>query len=142
MSTSNSPSRLFWLTSLVTPCLIVALTGCGEPTATIEGTITFDGQPVSRGSINFEPVNGDGVPMGCNVEEGRYRVEDVQYGEKIVRIHAVKVISTERTYEHMGEDSPVTEITEDLIPLKYNFQSELKLDVNQRLINENYKLVP
>ena len=134
--------QLAWIRNIIGCALLCGvLVGCDDGTATIEGTITFDGQPVSRGSINFEPFDGTGVPMGANVEGGKYRVENVKYGDKIVRIHAVKVIGTEKKYPEIP-DSEVREITEDLIPLKYNFQSELNVSVDKSYMEQDFNLTP
>ncbi len=59
-----------------------------------------------------------------------------------MRIHAVKVIGTEKSFPEMGAESPVREITEDLIQLKYNFQSELTLKADERSIEKNFELMP
>ncbi len=37
---------------------IPAMLGCGNGLAHVEGRVTFNGEPVSRGMINLEPVDG------------------------------------------------------------------------------------
>jgi hypothetical protein len=47
--------------------LLVAISGCGGgsyDTAPVEGTVTFEGQPVPGGSISFIPIGGDGTRAG------------------------------------------------------------------------------
>jgi hypothetical protein len=49
-----------WFFSFV--CLVVCtvyLTGCSEPTGTISGKVTFKGEAVTSGSVNFVPAEGD-----------------------------------------------------------------------------------
>ena len=59
-----------------------------------------------------------------------------------MRIHAVKVIGTEKSFTAMRAESPVREITETVIQLKYNFQPELTLKADERSIVKNFELMP
>ncbi len=78
--------RMMVLSLLFVVC--AALSGCGEKLARVEGTVTFNGEPVSRGMINLEPTDGKGSVYGASVEDGKFVIEDVLPGEKIVRISA------------------------------------------------------
>ena len=42
--------------------------------STVQGSVTFDGQPVGQGSIVFEPSDGVGPVSGGSIEQGRYRL--------------------------------------------------------------------
>jgi hypothetical protein len=126
-------------------CLLIAATcfgavGCGSGMARVEGKVTFDGEPVNRGMITFEPADGQGTSAGGNVENGQYSVEEVQPGPKLVRISAVKVVGMRREYE-ADPNSPTTEVTVDLLPERYNTKSELTLDVKAPVTEHNFELV-
>src|SRR5438876_9410259 len=67
--------------------------GCSGNLATVEGNVTFDGQPVEKGSIIFEPADGVGPVAGGTIENGKYRLnweEGLVPGKMIVRISAVR----------------------------------------------------
>lgn len=116
----------------------VGLVGCGNGLAVVEGGVTFDGAPVTRGMISLESPDGKGTSSGSNVENGKYRIADVQPGPKVVRISAVKVVGKEKAYE--TPDSPEVEITAELLPKKYNDATELKLDVAAPKTTHDFKL--
>jgi hypothetical protein len=49
------------------------LAGCGAKTSTVSGKVTYQGQPVTGGSITLLPVGGDGAtssgkPAAANVQ--------------------------------------------------------------------------
>ncbi|MCS6865496.1 MAG: hypothetical protein RMJ56_03660 [Gemmataceae bacterium] len=74
-------SRLLPLAAFI---LGVACVGCGgeEKLYDISGTITYQGQPVAKGLIFFDPV--DGGPQGfANIENGRYDTALAQQGRGI-----------------------------------------------------------
>ena len=113
---------------------MITLTGCGGrpagvPTATVTGKVTLDGTPLEKGSITFIPVDGIGAPSGGNIVKGLYTAE-VQLGQKRVEIRSTKVTGQRDAYPG-DPKSPKLDIFEELIPLKYNAQSELKSTVNK-----------
>ena len=104
---------------------ILSLTGCGDNLATVKGQVTFNGEPVSRGFINLEPVDGKGTVSGASIEEGKFLMEDVVPGEKIVRLSAVYTKGIEKN----AEDGSEIEICEDLFPPDYGKGKNLRLKV-------------
>ena len=46
------------------------LTGCGDSLATVSGKVTFAGQPVAKGQIQFTPATGS--PEGATIVAGAY----------------------------------------------------------------------
>jgi hypothetical protein len=64
---------------------ITLLTGCGgESTTTVQGTITFNDQPVTTGLINFMPSQGK--PFGGAIQSDGTYSYDMPPGEYKVRI--------------------------------------------------------
>lgn len=100
--------------------------------------MTLDGAPVNRGMISLEAPDGKGTSSGSNVENGKFRIADVQPGPKTVRISAVKIVGKQKAYE--TPDSPEIEVTEELLPKRYNDATELKLDVSAPKTTHDFKL--
>ena len=112
-------------------CLLVSLlsflsaSGCSKPGRpgyqTVTGRVTFDGQPLENGFVQFVPVDSKTSPESGRIAKGLYRMES-KAGQ--VSVH---ILSTRLT----GKMDPVmgTAIEEMFIPEKYNSKSELKADV-------------
>jgi len=109
---------------------------------TIEGNVTFDGQPVERGSITFEPASGTGPSAGGTVQNGRYEIDmaGVISGEMIVRISAVR--STGKKIAAGPPEPPGTLVDEvrPFIPAAYNEQSTLKAEVKPGKVVQDFTL--
>src|SRR5260370_6052965 len=69
----------WWLLGLVLPVL-----GCG--TATVTGTVTYDGQPVTKGKITFLAPDENGAAVGTDIEQSKYTLKDLSPGKKQVII--------------------------------------------------------
>jgi hypothetical protein len=71
------------------PALVLGLlAGCGDGSATVSGTVTYDGQPVKEGYVTFSPADGKGPSAGGPIANGRYTAEKVPPGPKIVLVEA------------------------------------------------------
>src|SRR5690349_8575855 len=59
---------------------VCGLAGCGGagddlPREPISGTVSFDGQPLKSGSIQFQPVQTkEGISTGGMIDDGRFTV--------------------------------------------------------------------
>ena len=93
--------------------IVVAVSaGCGAPTANysmipVEGTITFEGEPLSRAEVMFDSPDG---PRGFGVsdENGRFSVKTRQFGAGLpAGKYRVLVTSSEKT-RIRGAGKPVT----------------------------------
>ena len=92
------------------------------PTAEVSGTVTWKGQPVSRGQIQFQPAEGPSAQGP--IVDGAYRLQGVPVGDCKVSVEAY-------------EDGPEVTIgpgktqksTVQLIPEKYNTKTELEAAV-------------
>ena len=115
-------------------CLFSILTGCGNRMGSVQGEVTFDGQPVQRGTISFESVEEKGVRSGAAVEDGKYQAREVVSGKKIVRIMGQRKTGRKMSPRAMvppGVSVPNVPMDEyvEFIPSIYNTQSELTADV-------------
>ena len=70
--------------------LLAFLAGCGGDGdgATVQGSVTFDGQPVEKGYINFFPADGKGRPAGGEINGGKFTVKGVTVGKNRVEVTA------------------------------------------------------
>ena len=117
-------------------CVFFAcLSGCSNGLSRVEGEVTFNGEPVSRGMINLEPVDGKGPVSGSAIEGGKYLMTDVKPGEKIVRISAVysKGISKQ-------SDGSEVEICDDLLPQGYGQTSAHRLTVEAPSLKKDFPI--
>lgn len=119
-------SRAGWAAVLAAG--VAATAGCGGPTAgRVAGTVTFAGRPVEQGAITFAPADGKGATAGGPIEGGKYDVDGVPPGAVKVTINGTKVVGQKKVYD--TPDSPVRDVTAELLPAKYNQKSELALVV-------------
>ena len=118
--------------------LLTCAVGCGSGLATVDGTVSLDGQPVDRGMISLEPLDGKGPTVGANVEGGKFVVADVLPGKKKVQIFAVKKIG-EKIDADVPGSAPI-EITQEIIPAKYNATTELTLEVTAPATTHSFEL--
>src|SRR5262245_26830212 len=121
-------------------CLLalLVLAGCGDSTTgEVRGTIKFDGQPVKEGAITFKPVDGKTGTAGGQIKDGRYTAR-VPLGEMKVEISAPKVVRMKKLYD--TPNSPEAPVTEEVLPAKYNTQTELRLEVKPGLNEKDFDL--
>lgn len=105
---------------------IVLALGCGDGDVTIGGTVTVDGVPLDAGFIAFASPDGASRPVTVVVSDGRYRAR-TRPGRKIVQISALRVVDRRRISTE--PDAPLTDVTEERIPERYNARSTLSWDV-------------
>jgi hypothetical protein len=103
--------------------------GCSSDTkhGTVTGKVSLDGQPIKSGNIRFDPADGRTATADAMIADGKFSAT-VPPGEKRVSISAQKVVGKKRVYE--TPDSPTVDLTEEMLPKRYNVQSELKVTVN------------
>ena len=106
--------------------------GCsdsGPELGTVSGTVTLDGKPLPKATIEFQPGPGGSPSYGDTDEDGYY---ELLYGigkpGAMVGKHEVRI----STYRKEAADdeglSPAIEYPE-LLPPKYNEESELTCEV-------------
>jgi len=111
------------LTFAFLSCLII---GCGSgntgpQTYEVTGTVTFDGQPVKSGDIQFEPETPGESPDGGPIIDGKFSIR-AKPGKNLVSIRATRDVPGQTTKGAMGEDIAKKE---EFIPEKYNAATEL-----------------
>jgi hypothetical protein len=85
----------------ITLLLASALAGCSSRTS-VSGSVTYLDRPVENGWIVFQPADGQGPSAGAPIEGGRFHVDEVTPGAKIVQIAGVKAVPFARNSEDMA----------------------------------------
>ena len=125
---------------LLLGCTLIGMsTGCSADSkhGIVTGSVTLDGQPLRTGNIRFEPTDGGTATADAPIAEGKFTGK-MPPGDKRVLITAPKVIGKKKMYD--TPDSPVVDIVEELLPKRYNTQSELKLSVKLGKQEERQRL--
>jgi hypothetical protein len=105
--------------------LMFAGCGSGKTLRGISGEVTFDGEPVESGDIQFLPEVG--TPEGSNIIDGKYAA-NVSPGKMKVRIYASKPHPTQTT-PNADPSAPDLPLMVEYIPAKYNESTELAITV-------------
>ncbi|MCR9116802.1 MAG: hypothetical protein NXI22_07600 [bacterium] len=119
----------------------VAFAGCetkykGPSRARIVGEVTFDGVPVKEGAIQLYPVvKGEGRISGAAIVDGKYDVAEAN-GPTFAN-YKVKLFSYESSAD--GSDADNFQ-AKQLLPAKYNEQTEETLEVAESYITKNFEL--
>ncbi|MDO4587291.1 MAG: hypothetical protein Q4C95_08345 [Planctomycetia bacterium] len=100
-------NRYFLIIALSLICL-----GCGSGNKMVKvnGTITLNGEPIPKGTIQFIPVDGNTSEGGGLIEDGKYTV-NVEPGEKIVRVRGKKIVGQKETSAFTDPDTGVSSNT-------------------------------
>ncbi len=109
-------------------CLLVL--GCGRSghLASVSGTVTIDGHPLSGAVVQFQPVGREGSSSaGITDERGRYELMHTFQERGALRAEHIVTIRTAAVY-YDEDDAP----DEEPIPSCYNEQSELRRTVQNR----------
>lgn len=77
--------------------------GCGPKMASVTGTVTYEGKAIEKGTITMTPVDGVGAIAGATIENGKYTVDSVLPGTKIIEVAAVKTVPFSRNTEEMAK---------------------------------------
>jgi hypothetical protein len=112
--------------------------GCtGSTYPEVSGRVTVDGAPAKTGAITFIPVDGQSPTAGAEIVDGMYTA-NVPPGTAKVQIRVSKKVGEQKLYD--TPDSPVQPIMQEVLPAKYNDQTELVLDVKPGTNEKNYDL--
>lgn len=121
-------------------CLLAMIlsVGCGPSgprTYPVEGTISFDGQPIEEGYVTFAPQQRGETPVAGPIKAGKYALR-VTEGDKRIEVQASQFV---------GPENPIMGLRakEQYIPDRYNVESELKATVTADGENEfDFELLP
>ena len=136
---SKDPSLKYFFYIIPIITTIAITTGCskGPPMGEVSGTVTVNGTPAKTGSISFFPLDRKSVTSGAAIQDGKYMAK-VPLGAVKVEIRVSKVIGRKRIYN--TPNSPIQDILQEVLPPKYNDQTELELDVQAGKNQKDYHL--
>ncbi len=133
----------FFGVGLVLIALGLAVSGCGGggAPATLTGTVTFDGQPIEKGSIRLDPTGQPaGQPASTQITNGKYEFPssaNLRAGEYRVTIMGFRVVGSSKDPE-TGQE---VETTEQYIPERYNTRTELSVTLKAGANTQDFPLV-
>jgi hypothetical protein len=111
----------------MTFCILVAV-GCDNAgAARVSGKVTVDGAALASGAIRLVPIDGKAPTAGAPIEDGEFFIDNAPTTSVRIEISAPKVVGQRKAYD--TPDSPLIDITRELLPEKYNLKSELKKDL-------------
>ncbi|MGQ0636910.1 MAG: hypothetical protein ACT4QC_20060 [Planctomycetaceae bacterium] len=120
---------------LLAALLLGAGAGCGgadgPQRASVEGTVTFNGEPVLEGTITFTPAEGTAGPTaGGTVDNGQFKIPadlGPVVGKQSVAITGQR--KTGKVYDLFPPAKIMWEERKQVIPPNYNSKTELVLEV-------------
>lgn len=118
--------------------ILLAALGCSsESMGKIQGSVTLDEQPLDSGIIRFASTDQSAQPVEATIAAGRFEAV-VPPGEMRVEIRAPKVTGKRKMYD--TPDSPTVDEIVELLPKRYNVDSELKLTVDGSEQTQDFEL--
>lgn len=101
----------------------------------VAGTVTLDDRPIEEGTIRFMPIDGKTANAGGVIKQGKFRVRAP------VNKHRVEVYYPQLPPGGIPKRmSNVDFVIRELVPAKYNSESELVLDVQGGLNEPHFEL--
>ena len=117
--------------SLLCAIGLLTLLGCGHGgRMAVEGTVTLDGRPLEKGSVQFSPLPGStGPTAGANIVDGKFVILPAggPFAGKF-RVEITAVGLTGRKVLDPRSQAIIDEYAQCL-PARYNTQSQLQAEV-------------
>jgi hypothetical protein len=115
--------------------LAVGCSGSGDdlPREPVSGTVTLDGAPLDNGSISFIPTTGQGGGGGT-ITDGKFSIAregGLVPGSYNVAIYASAKGGEQTKPKEVGGTRKETQLAKELIPAKYNANTELKAEIKK-----------
>jgi hypothetical protein len=115
-----------WRTLALSTTLAVTIGGCGSSapdrpaTVPVKGKVTYKGQPVTKGTVSFQPDQGS--PATAEIQpDGTYSLSTFQPGDGAVPGHyRVGIIANTADPTMIPGSTPGYKPPKDLVPKKYN----------------------
>jgi hypothetical protein len=113
--------------------LALLLAGCSRsPTRRVLGEVSYKGESIKDGSIEFLPIEGTGGPsVGAPVKDGKYDIPAAK-GPLADGTYRVKLVAMRNTGKfppgpRYAKSGPMME---DIIPQEYNLKSKLQVKID------------
>ncbi len=123
------------LRAIFSVAMALCLLGCGPgdvPRGNVKGKVSFDNQPVAKGTILFQPIGQSGAGSASGeIVDGVYQLSGKQ--APAVGTHRVEILSVRNNgKKEAGTPFPPGTMVDDIqqiIPPQYNHQSKLRSEV-------------
>jgi hypothetical protein len=93
----------------------------------VKGTVTFEGEPVKEGRIQFSPAAGNGAARSAEIKEGAYEL-NAEPGKMKVEITASRIVPGKFSEPASPDEAPQP-LGEMYIPEQYNSKTTLEAEV-------------
>jgi hypothetical protein len=119
---------------------LALLSGCGQsgpPRHEVTGKITFAGEAIEDGVIEFDPLDGQGTKEGAQILKGEYKIpkdKGLLAGKYKVRIHAGPEASSNK--EELPGPTGMQRNADDRAWPDYNEKSTLTFEVKEGEANK------
>jgi len=80
--------------------------GCGNESADVTGSITYNGSEVTNGMITFTPTGEYGSVVGGKIQDGKFSVNGVFPGQNLVAVVATREFTFSQNSEEMRTTAP------------------------------------
>jgi hypothetical protein len=108
--------------------LMAGCSGDAVKTVSVEGTVTLDGKPLPNAEVEFQPTDNSSPSYGKTDSSGHYELMfTADQAGALVGEHKVRITTGGET----EDDSGNTTTTEEVVPEKYNAQTELTATVEK-----------
>lgn len=106
--------------------IFAALLGCnGDGKLSVDGTASWNGQPIEKGYIELQPV-GEGHFASAEIVNGKFTLHTTP-GKRLVKVTAEKKIGETPPSDRIPEAQP---IMFQFVPPKFNSESRLEMDIS------------
>jgi len=107
--------------------VLLVLLGCGGSgveLATVEGTITVEGRPLSGGFVRFMPINGGRTASGRTDKDGHYTMQYSVHDDGVL-VGPARVAITTGSLEDPKHSN-------ETIAFEFNHESKLEVNVENK----------
>jgi hypothetical protein len=128
-----------WLPATLVLASLSTTVGCRDGKVRVHGAVTFDGKPVHRGVITFDPADGKGSNTGGEIADGHFDLvgeAGAPPGKKIVRIRAFRPSGRKIESGPPAPPGTLVDEIEAYIPSYYNDSSTLIREIVPGKANE------
>ncbi len=112
----------------------LALSGCGSnegphasPTVQVKGKITYQGKPMSKGEITFEPVNIGREAQGAIQSDGTYVMTTFKKDDGAVPgVHRVAITGMGKSFPRKYQSAGSSKVEVEVVEGKTEYNIDLK----------------
>jgi hypothetical protein len=112
--------------------------GCGSHSSDVAGKVIWAGEPLSMGTISFQPADGHGPTAAAKITGGQFSVRLLR-GKYKVQISGYRKVGEEPAIKS-DPSSPTRDILQQIVPERYNAATVLVREIKQGQQQEDFLL--